>query len=51
MSSHQQNWRKEQSMFCLEVRGGWEKREGGGGQGGQMAQTMYVHVNKLIKNV
>jgi hypothetical protein len=45
MSSLQQNWRKGQKRFCLEVRrvGG---RERGWGQRGEMAQTMYAHVNK-----
>jgi GTPase involved in cell partitioning and DNA repair len=32
----------------LEVRGGGGEG-GGGGQGGEMTQTMYAHVNKLIK--
>jgi hypothetical protein len=46
MSSLQQNWRKGQNRFCLE-----ESRVGGegagrGGRGGEMAQTMYPHVNK-----
>jgi hypothetical protein len=27
-------------------KGGWEGGEGSGGQGGEMAQTMYAHVNK-----
>jgi hypothetical protein len=49
MSSLQQNWRKGQNRFCLEVRGVGE-REGAGGQGGEMAQTMYTHVNKFIKS-
>jgi hypothetical protein len=38
--SLQQYWRKGQYRFCLEVRG-W-------GTGGEMAQTMYTHVNKYI---
>jgi hypothetical protein len=45
ISSLQQNWRKEQNMFCLivrEVRG----EGGGGGQGEEMTQTVYVHMNK-----
>jgi hypothetical protein len=45
MSSLQQNWRKGQNRFYLEVRevGG----EGGSGeQGEEMTQTMYAHVNK-----
>jgi hypothetical protein len=45
MSSLQQNWRKGQNRFCLEVR-----REGGKGRGREqreeMAQIMYAHVNK-----
>jgi hypothetical protein len=49
MSSLQQTWRKGQNRFCLEVRevGDRGKRWGAGGE---MAQTMYVHVNKWIKN-
>jgi hypothetical protein len=45
MSSLQQNWRREQNRFCLEVRvvGG---DRGGFEQGGVMAQTMYAHMNK-----
>jgi hypothetical protein len=30
--------------------GGWGKREGKGGEGGEMTQTIYAHMNKLIKN-
>jgi hypothetical protein len=26
--------------------GGWERKEGVGGQGGEMVQTMYAHMNK-----
>jgi hypothetical protein len=45
MCSLQQIWRRGQNRFCLEVEG-----EGGdGGQEGEMAQTMYVHMNKRIK--
>jgi hypothetical protein len=49
MSTLQQNWRKGQNRFCLEVRemGGGE--EGGEGQRKKMTQTMYAHMNKLIK--
>jgi hypothetical protein len=48
MSSLQQNWRRKQNRFCLEARG--VGGDGGGGwQGGEMAQTMYAHVNKFIK--
>jgi hypothetical protein len=39
MSSLRQNWRREQNRFCLEATG-W------GGEGGEMAQTMYSHMNK-----
>jgi hypothetical protein len=55
MSSLQQNWRRGQNRFCLEVRGwegeGSDGREGGGvqGEGGEMAQTMYAHMNKFKK--
>jgi hypothetical protein len=45
MSPLQQNWRRGQNSFFLEVRGVVEKgREWG--QGGEMAQTMYAHMNK-----
>jgi hypothetical protein len=39
----QQNWRKGQNSFCLELRGG---ERDGVGNGGEMAQTMYAHINK-----
>jgi hypothetical protein len=42
MSSLQQNWKKGQNRFCLEVRGGR-------GQRGEMAQMMYAHMNKEKK--
>jgi hypothetical protein len=45
MSSLQQNGRKEQSRFCLEVREVEEER-GGEGQVGEMVPTMYRHMNK-----
>jgi hypothetical protein len=41
MPSLQQNWRKGQNRFCLEV--------SGIGHGREMDQTMYAHMNKLIK--
>jgi hypothetical protein len=41
MSSLQQNWRRGQNRFCLEARG-----MEGGRQGGEIAQTMYAHMNK-----
>jgi hypothetical protein len=46
MSSLQQNWRKGQNRFSLEVRGdgGTERRQER--QPGEMAQTMFAHVNK-----
>jgi hypothetical protein len=47
MSSLQQNWRKGQNRLCLEVRAGEGERWQG--QEGEMAQTMYAHVNKSIK--
>jgi hypothetical protein len=45
MSSLQQNWRKGQNRFCLEVKGvgGRRRRQGAGGE---MAQTMYAQMNK-----
>jgi hypothetical protein len=45
ISTLQWNWRKAQNKFCLEG-GGWGKEGGDGGQGGEMTQTMYTHVNK-----
>jgi hypothetical protein len=47
MSTLQRNWRRGQNKFCLEAR--WGKIEGVGGLGGEMAQTMYAYMNKLIK--
>jgi hypothetical protein len=45
--SLQQNWRSRQNRFFLEARGvGRRERE----QGGEMAQTMYTHMNKCINN-
>jgi hypothetical protein len=38
ISTLQWNWRKAQNRFCLEARG----------QEGEVTQTMYAHVNKLI---
>jgi hypothetical protein len=46
MSALQQNWGRGQNRFCLEVSGGGGEREGVGGREGQMAQTMYAHMNK-----
>jgi hypothetical protein len=45
MSSLQENWRKRQSRFCLEARevGGRCRGEEGGGE---LAKTMYAHMNK-----
>jgi hypothetical protein len=34
MSSLQQNWRKGQNRFCLDMRGGGEERKGEGGRNG-----------------
>jgi hypothetical protein len=44
MSFLQQNWRRGQNRFCLE-----EEGVGGEGRGerGEMAQTMYAHMNKF----
>jgi hypothetical protein len=42
MPSLQQNWRREQNRFCLEVRGVWESRR----RGREMTQTMYAYMNK-----
>jgi hypothetical protein len=46
MSSLQQNWRKGQNRFCLEVRGEWEGEGGGRRQAGKLPKTMYAHMNK-----
>jgi hypothetical protein len=43
MSSLQQNWRKGQNMFFLEVKGVGEK-DRGQGAGGSM--TVYIHMNR-----
>jgi hypothetical protein len=51
MSSLQQNWRRGQNRFCLEVKEGVGGEGRGWGQGRQMAQTMYAQMNKLIKNL
>jgi hypothetical protein len=49
MSSLQQNWRRGQNKFCLEVRRvAWKGR--GWRQGGEMAQKIYAHMNKGINN-
>jgi hypothetical protein len=48
ISSLQQNWRKGQKRFFLDVRG-LREDGGGGGQGREMAQTMYAHMNKKTK--
>jgi hypothetical protein len=42
MSSLQQNWRKVPNSFYLEVRVVGRK---GKGQGEEMTQTMYAHMN------
>jgi hypothetical protein len=46
MSTLQQNWEKGRTGSIWKWSGGY-----GGGQeaGGEMAQTMYAHMNKLIK--
>jgi hypothetical protein len=43
--SLQQNWRRGQNRFFLEVRGVGGER-GCGEQQGEMAQAMYAHMNK-----
>jgi hypothetical protein len=45
ISTLQRNWSKEQNRFCLEAEWG-EGEKGEQGQEGEMAQTMYAHVNK-----
>jgi hypothetical protein len=44
MSSLQQNWRKGQNRYCLEVRGAGRGR--GWGARGRNSPTMYAHMNK-----
>jgi hypothetical protein len=44
--SLQQNWRRGQNRFCLEVRGVGEVEWVAGRQWGEMTQTMYAHMNK-----
>jgi hypothetical protein len=44
MFTLQQNWRKGQNRFCLEERWMWGEGEGSG-QGLEMAQTKYAHMN------
>jgi hypothetical protein len=46
MFSLQQNWRRGQNKFCLEAKLGWEEGKGVREKGGEVAQTMYTHVNK-----
>jgi hypothetical protein len=31
--------------------GGWDREEGDGGQTGEVAQTMYTHMNKYKNNL
>jgi hypothetical protein len=50
MSSHQQNWRKGQNGFCLEVRGVGGRGRRWGAES-EMTQTMYKYMNKERKNV
>jgi hypothetical protein len=45
MSSIQQNQSQEQAGTCLKLRKG-EGKGVEGGQGGEMTQTVYAHVNK-----
>jgi hypothetical protein len=46
MSSLQQNWRRGQYKFCLEVRVVGKKKGRDGKQGREMAQTIYAHMNR-----
>jgi hypothetical protein len=51
MTSLQQNWRRGQNRFCLEVRKvGGRQRMVGGPEGGIGIQTLYTHMNKCINN-
>jgi hypothetical protein len=45
MYSLKQNWRRRQNRFCLEEQEVGRRRRGQG-LGGEMAQTMYAHMNK-----
>jgi hypothetical protein len=47
MSTLQQNWRKEQNRFCLEVRA-WGERERARGRGRNSPNNVctYVYMNK-----
>jgi hypothetical protein len=49
ISTLQQNWRRGQNGFCVEARGLGGREEGGRGHRGEMAQTMYAHMNKFLK--
>jgi hypothetical protein len=46
-SSVQQNWRRGQNRICLEEKRVGERRRDRR-QEGEMAQTMYAHMNKWI---
>jgi hypothetical protein len=47
MFSVQQNWRRGQNRFCLEMRGvGWEEEV----VGGRGAQTMYTNMTECMNN-
>jgi hypothetical protein len=37
---------KRAEQFCLEVRRVWKREREPGREGGEMAQTIYVHTNK-----
>jgi hypothetical protein len=47
MSSLQQNWRRGQNRFCLEVRGwGRERGAGAGGRNDPINVCIFEYVNK-----
>jgi hypothetical protein len=49
------NWKtRGQNRLCLEVSREWgagDRGEGGRRQGGEVAQTMYIHMNKYKNNL
>jgi hypothetical protein len=50
MSFLQQNQSQGQNGTCLKLRRGGGK-DGGGGQGGEMTQTMYAHKKKNVERI
>jgi hypothetical protein len=48
MSFLQQNQSQGQKGTCLKLRRGGGERSGGGGQDGEITQTMYAHNKKKL---